>query len=134
MKKVKRPGGRYTQYSYDKLCRVIRADYQDKSYEEYVYNKNGLLTEAKNQYTTIKLERDKTGKILKEWQDDHWVGSEYDVSGNRLQVNSSFGANILSKRDKMGQVTHMVAYLDKEKPWAAKMAYNATGQEILRQV
>ena len=86
--------------NYDKLCRVIRADYQDKSYEE----------------------------------DEHWVASEYDVIGNRLQVNSSFGANILYKRDKMGQVTHMVAYLDKEKPWAAKMAYNATGQEVLRQV
>ncbi len=56
VKKVKRPGGRYTQYTYDKLYRVIRADYQDKSYEAYVYNKNGLLTEAKNQYITIKLE------------------------------------------------------------------------------
>ena len=134
VKKVKRPGGRFTKYTYDKLCRVIRADYQDKSFEEYVYNKNGLLTEAKNQYTTIKLERDKTGKILKEWQDEHWVGSEYDVSGNRLQVNSSFGASILSKRDKMGQVTHMVAYLDKERPWAAKMQYNVLGQELLRQV
>lgn len=134
VKKVKRPGGRVTKYTYDKLCRVIRTDYQDKSFEEYVYNKNGLLTEAKNQYTTIKLERDKAGKILKEWQDEHWVSGEYDTSGNRLQVSSSFGANILSKRDKMGQVTHMVAYLDKEKTWAAKMEYNVVGQEILRQV
>ena len=56
------------------------------------------------------------------------------MTGNRLQVSSSFGANVLSKRDKMGQVTNMVAYLDKERPWAAKMAYNATGQEVLRQV
>ena len=134
VKRVKRPGGRFTQYSYDKLCRVIRADYQDKSYEEYVYNKNGLLTEAKNQYITIKLERDKAGKLLKEWQDEHWVASEYDVTGNRLQVSSSYGAKVLSKRDKMGQVTHMVVYLDKESPWVAKMAYNATGQEVLRQV
>ena len=45
-----------------------------------------------------------------------------------------YGEIILSKRDKMGQVTHMVAYLDKEKPCVAKMAYNATGQEVLRQV
>ena len=58
VKKVCRPGGRFTKYTYDKLCRVVRADYQDRSYEAYKYNKNGLLTEAKNQYTTIKLERD----------------------------------------------------------------------------
>ena len=67
-----------------------------------MYNTNGLLTEAKNQYITIKLERDKAGKLLKEWQDEHWVASGYDVTGNRLQVSSSYGAKVLSKRDKMG--------------------------------
>lgn len=100
----------------------------------HVYNKNGLLTEVKNQYTAIKLERDKSGRIQKEWQDNHWVASDYDPSGNRLAVSSSFGANILSKRDKMGQVTHMVAYLNKEKPWCAQMEYNVTGQEVARKV
>ena len=100
----------------------------------HVYNKNGLLTEVKNQYTAIKLERDKSGRIQKEWQDNHWVASDYDSSGNRLAVSSSFGANILSKRDKMGQVTHMVAYLNKEKPWCARMEYNVTGQEVARKV
>ena len=93
VKKANRPGGRFTKYIYDKLCRVIRTDYHDKSYEEYVYNKNGLLTEVKNQYTAIKLER-----------------------------------------DKMGQVTHMVAYLNKEKPWCARMEYNVAGQEVARKV
>ena len=134
VKKANRPGGRFTKYTYDKLCRVIRADYHDKSYEEYVYNKNGLLTEVKNQYTTIKLERDKAGRIQKEWQDNHWVASDYDSSGNRSAVCSSFGANILSERDKIGQVTHMVAYLNKEKPWCAQMEYNVTGQEMVRKV
>ena len=134
VKKANRPGGRFTKYTYDKLCRVIRTDYHDKSYEEYVYNKNGLLTEVKNQYTAIKLERDKSGRIQKEWQDNHWVASDYDSSGNRRAVSSSFGANILSKRDKMGQVTHMVAYLNKEKPWCARMEYNVTGQEVARKV
>ncbi|MBQ3164162.1 MAG: hypothetical protein IJC02_06460, partial [Lachnospiraceae bacterium] len=76
----------------------------------------------------------KAGRILKEWQDHHWVSGEYDMSGNRIQVTSSFGANILSKRDKMGQVTHMVACQDQERQWVSKMHYNMTGQETLRQV
>ena len=62
------------------------------------------------------------------------MASDYDSSGNRRAVSSSFGANILSKRDKMGQVTHMVAYLNKEKPWCARMEYNVTGQEVARKV
>ena len=134
VRKIERPGERFTRYTYDKLCRVIRAEYQDGSYEAYVYNKNGLLLEAKNQSATIKLERDKAGQILKEWQDNHWVAGEYDASGNRVKVTSSFGASILSKRDSMGQVTHMAAWLDKEKPWTANMEYNAMGQEVLRRV
>lgn len=72
VKKANRPGGRFTKYTYDKLCRVIRTDYHDKS-----------------------------GRIQKEWQDNHWVASDYDPLGNRLAVSSSFGANILSKRDKI---------------------------------
>ena len=52
--KINRPGGRYTRYCYDKLGRVIRADYYDKTYENFTYNKNGALIEAENQYGKVK--------------------------------------------------------------------------------
>ena len=52
--KITRPGGRYTRYCYDKLGRVIRADYYDKTYENFTYNKNGALIEAENQYGKVK--------------------------------------------------------------------------------
>ncbi len=130
--KINRPGGRFTRYSYDKLGQVIRADYHDKSYETFSYNKNGALTETQNQYTKIRFERDKLGRVTKEWQDHHWISSEYDELGNRVQVTSSFGANIVTKRNAMGQATHQVAYMDREKPWAVKMEYNALGQETQR--
>ena len=39
--KINRPGGRYTRYCYDKLGRVIRTDYYDKTYENFTYNRNG---------------------------------------------------------------------------------------------
>lgn len=32
----------------------------------------------------------------------------------------------------MGQATHIAAYMDKKRPWAAKMEYNALGQETKR--
>ncbi|WP_310602694.1 RHS repeat-associated core domain-containing protein [Anaerosporobacter sp.] len=85
-----------------------------------------------NQYTKVKFERDPLGRVTKEWQDYNWIASEYDELGNRVQVASSFGANILTKRNVMGQATHLVAYLEKEKPWAAKMEYNVLGQETQR--
>ena len=127
--KINRPGGRFTRYSYDKLGQIIRADYHDKSYETFSYNKNGDLMETENQSIRIKFERDRLGRITKEWQDYHWVSGKYDEMGNRIQTASSFGANILARRDTMGQVTHLAAYMNKEKPWAMKMEYNGLGQE-----
>lgn len=132
IKKINRPGDRFTKYGYDKLGRVIRVDYHDNSYETFTYNKNGALLETGNPYTKLKFERDKLGRVTKEWQDDVWIASEYDERGDRIQVSSSFGAKILTKRNEMGQASHLVAYLEKEKPWAAKMAYNALGQETQR--
>ena len=132
--KINRPGNRFTKYRYDKLGRVIRTDYHDKSYEIFTYNKNGALTEAENEHTKIKLERDASGRITKEWQDGHWISVQYDTMGNRTQTKSSFGANILTRRNQMGQVTHLTAYLDKEKPLTAEMEYNAFGQETKRLV
>ncbi len=130
--KIKRPGGRFSQYRYDKLGRVIRADYHDKSYESFVYNRNGALVEMENQYTKLRFERDKADRIVREWLDNRWIASTYDELGNRTQVTSSFGANILTKYNEQGQASHLVAYLDKDKPWAAKMEYDVTGQEVQR--
>ncbi len=130
--KINRPGGRYTRYGRDKLGRVIRADYHDGSYETFTYNKNGALIETENQHTQVRLERDQMGRVIREWQDLHWIYSKYDELGNRIKAASSFGANILTERNEMGQATHLTAYLDEEKPWEARMEYNALGLETQR--
>ncbi|WP_456958047.1 hypothetical protein [Lysinibacillus sp. TE18511] len=43
---------------------------------------------------TVKLERDPSGQVIKEWQNDHWIASSYDELGNRSQITSSLGAKI----------------------------------------
>lgn len=77
--KINHPGGRYTRYCYDKLGRVIRTDYYDKTYENFTYNKNGALIEVENQYGKVKFERDSLGRITKEWQGRQFF---YDEEGN----------------------------------------------------
>ena len=111
---------------------MIRTDYYDKTYENFTYNKNGALIEVENQYGKVKFERDSLGRITKEWQGRHWISNQYDELGNCIQTVSSFGANILTSRNEMGQATQVAAYLDKEKPWVSRMEYNALGQETQR--
>ena len=127
--KINRPGGKFIRYRYDKLGRIIRADYHDKSYEIFSYNKNGDLIETENPCVKISLERDSLGRITKEWQGNHWISNKYDEVGNRIQTISSFGANILTSRNEMGQAVHLAAHMDKEKMWEVKLEYNALGQE-----
>ena len=89
---------------------------------------------AENSDTRIKLERDSLGRVVKEWQDAHWISSRYDEMGERIETTSSFGASILTRRNEIGQAAQVIAYMDKERPWEAAMEYNALGQETSRLV
>ncbi|WP_185807718.1 RHS repeat domain-containing protein [Lysinibacillus telephonicus] len=132
VQRINRPGNRWTAYQHDNLGNVIRADYYDDTWETFSYDKNGLLLETANDHVTVKLERDVSGQVIKEWQNDHWLESSYDELGNRSQITSSLGANITVARNEMGNVMQMTASHSDQNQWTASMQYNELGQEIER--
>jgi RHS repeat-associated protein len=132
VKRINRPGGRFTEYRYDKAGRVTQINYSDKTWDKFAYNKNGQILEATNDQGTVKFEYNAAGRIIKEWRGDHWVASEYDELGNRIQITSSLGAKILTSRDSMGRMTHVAAAEAGQSAWMGKMQYNELGQEIER--
>ncbi|MEK4425957.1 RHS repeat domain-containing protein [Solibacillus sp. FSL K6-1523] len=81
---------------------------------------------------TIKQERDQSGQVIKEWQNDHWIASSYDELGSRSQVTSSLGAKIDVERNTMGNVAQIKASHADQQQWTAAMQYNELGQEIER--
>ncbi|WP_346234452.1 RHS repeat-associated core domain-containing protein [Lysinibacillus telephonicus] len=132
VQRINRPGNRWTAYQHDNLGNVIRADYYDDTWETFTYDKNGLLKETANDHVTVKLERDASGQVIKEWQNDHWIESSYDELGNRSRITSSLGANIHVARNEMGNVMQMTASQSDKNQWTASMQYNELGQEIER--
>ncbi|RTQ91446.1 hypothetical protein EKG35_13450 [Lysinibacillus telephonicus] len=132
VQRIQRPGNRWTAYQHDNLGNVIRAYYYDDTWETFTYDKNGLLKETANDHVTVKLERDVSGQVIKEWQNDHWIESSYDELGNRSQITSSLGANITVARNEMGNVMQMTASHSDQNQWNASMQYNELGQEIER--
>jgi RHS repeat-associated protein len=132
LQEVKRPGNRFTRYQHDPLGNIIRADYHDGTWDSFGYNKNSELIEAANRHTALKFERNPIGKIVKEWQNDHWVESVYDKLGNRIQISSSLGAKIDVERNQMGRASHVAASQAENSAWTAQMQYNKLGQEIER--
>jgi RHS repeat-associated protein len=144
--KVKRPGEKETEYEYDALGRIVRTEHSDQTWETFTYNKNGQLTEARNQNVCIILQRDTMGRVVKETQTHGITGdkgfeiiSEYDRKGNRIALKSSLGATVTNTYDTQGQLEQIQAQsqelIDQGKEaWKAKITRNALGQEIERVV
>ncbi|MEK4171422.1 hypothetical protein MHI22_07600 [Lysinibacillus sp. FSL L8-0312] len=55
----------------------------------FCYDKNGSLLETENEHVTVKLERDPSDQVIKEWQNNQWIASSYDELGNRSQMTAS---------------------------------------------
>ncbi|MEX3745997.1 DUF6531 domain-containing protein [Lysinibacillus xylanilyticus] len=132
IQRIQRPGDRWTAYQHDGLGNVIRADYYDDTWETFGYDKNGSLIETENEHMAVKLERDPSGQVIKEWQNDYWIASSYDELGNRSQITSSLGAKIDVARNEMGNVSQIIASRSEQENWTASMQYNELGQEIER--
>ncbi|MDR6546259.1 RHS repeat-associated protein [Chryseobacterium rhizosphaerae] len=129
VKRVIRPDNRWTEYDYDGTGNVIMEQHSDLSFTGYHYNKDGFLSGALNQDITIKIQRAKDGRILKEQQGQHWVSTLFDEENNSLQTQSSLGADITSQYDHFGQVREM-----ESGNWKAQWQYDATGLEIQREL
>ncbi|MCY9545418.1 hypothetical protein [Lysinibacillus xylanilyticus] len=127
VQRIQRPGNRWTAYQHDGLGNIIRADYYDDTWETFGYDKNGSLIETENEQVTVKFERDLSGQVIKEWQNDHWIANSYDEIGNRSQITSSLGANIDVARNENGNVSQITASRSAQEHWTAAIQYNALG-------
>jgi RHS repeat-associated protein len=126
---MERPGGKVTDYVYDTMGRLCSVEYPDGTFEQYAYNDEGLLTEAKNANSHLKITRDKMGRVREEWQDGHTVTSRYDkTTGRRAGVSSSLGANLTIAYTAAGMLQKMRSDGD----WEMSLRYNGRAQEIER--
>ena len=78
---VERPDRRVTKYDHDVVGRVLAVVQSDGSSHIFSYRADGEMVEAKNGTATVKLERDALGRVVKEFQDEHWVETEYGPTG-----------------------------------------------------
>ncbi len=141
---VLRPDERVSSYGYDDMGRIVSVSHSDGSAEAFNYDLAGQLLVASNRDGEVRLERDAMGRVVREWQDEHWVQSNYDSSGRRVRIRSSYGADQKFERNAMGDVVE-VQYLDHqstnevvEEParamWEAHFERDLMGQEIERRL
>jgi RHS repeat-associated protein len=130
--KVARPGKKFTEYEYDLAGRLTRAEHSDGSWEIYSYNRNGHLIEAENENSTVVIQRDSAGRVIKEEQDGYTIERKYNNLGKRIAVTSSLGTSIKIERNDAGLVSSMQATNKEGMNWEAQFKYNALGMETER--
>ncbi|WP_212006344.1 RHS repeat-associated core domain-containing protein [Chitinophaga sp. HK235] len=131
--RIQRPGNKWTQLEYDSNGKIIRTEQHDGSWETFGYDRNGAMTEAINQYSTVRFQRDQRGRVVSEWQDGHLVNSRFDAAGCRISVTSSIGANIRFDWNNINGLTGIFARTTgQEDDWTARIERNLLGQEIAR--
>ncbi|MEL6631786.1 MAG: RHS repeat-associated core domain-containing protein [Bacteroidota bacterium] len=130
-----RDSGIETKYQYDALDRVTRVSHlegnREKSFESFSYRLDGELMEARNIHSHVKFERDLMGRILKEWEGQHWIESSYDRVGFRHQLSSLLGADLNFHRNNMGDIEKVSSTLP-EGLWEARFKYDILGLETKR--
>ena len=111
--RVTRPDKRETAYEYDSCGRVTKVVYnpdgneRERREETYEYRRDGALLKATNSDAEVILERDVLGRVVKETCNGETVESKYDLSGNRIHITSSFGADIRADYNIMGDVVSL---------------------------
>ncbi|SDC32877.1 DUF6531 domain-containing protein [Niabella drilacis] len=103
--KVLRPDEKWTGYTYDGVGNIIKEEHSDGSMAAYKYDADNLLIEAINETSHIVLQRDGTGRVIKELQDGYAVNKVYDAEGNCVQTASSLGADIQMQYDEWGRLS-----------------------------
>jgi RHS repeat-associated protein len=98
-------------------------------FEQYAYDGDGLLREAKNANSHLKITRDKLGRVIEEWQDGHTVTSLYDKkTALRTGVTGSLGAGLSMNYTAGGLLQGMQS----GGGWDLSLRYDSRGLEIER--
>lgn len=127
VKRVIRPSDKWSSYGYNGTGNVVKEEHYDGSMNAYRYNSDGLLAEAFNNESQIKLQRDRSGRITKEQQGKYEVSRKYDSFGNCSFIGSSLGAAIENSHSEEGYLQQMRAG-----NWHAEWQRDGDGLELQR--
>jgi RHS repeat-associated protein len=136
---MQRASGLLAKYTYDAADRVQVIEHGEEEAEVFAYRADGSLMQAENTSGKIAFERDVLGRMLKEAAGAHWVRSEYDVLGRRLQMRSSLGAAQRITRNQLGDVEKITAGSKADengfkREWEVRFKRDILGQELNREL
>ncbi len=130
--RITQPSGAVTEYKWNKIGLLEKAEFDDGTAEHFAYRPDGLLTHARNATCLVKLERSAVGRVTREWQDGHWIASKRDHAGARVEVQSSYGSRLAIEVDSVGSWSRLSLSEDGQPRWNAATLRDPGGDEVDR--
>ena len=125
---------RSTEYEYTPIGLLSKVVHQDGTTLKYGYDADGRLNYADNETHQVLLKRGKGGAIIEEIQNGYSIKHQFNISGQRTQMESCFGAKVQHAYDPMGQLLETQAGLGASPTWTAHFEYDVMGRESLRRL
>jgi len=113
---------------YDALHRLLRKRLPDGEEVSFDYDALGNVIAGKNSCCDVVLERDATGRVVKEKQGDFEVESHYDRVGNRVTRRTSLGHHVEFTYDHNCRLTG----LQMNRRVILRIERDPLGREVLR--
>lgn len=135
MVELRRASGQVVKVKRDGAGRLLEIEHHDGGRERYRYRADGQLLEAHNGSCAVRFERDALGRVVCEWQGEHWVAAQLDRAGQRVRVRSSLGADIHVDRDHQGLASALrvcSAGDPQHELWSARFKRDGMGRELER--
>ncbi|GEM_PF-2772228 len=124
-------GTKTTNYTYDKLNRLTRADYSDGTFEAYTYDAAGNRLTQQTQNGTINYEYDSDNRLIKAGLPAGQAGNElffYDKTGNLIKKVTAEKTIVYAYDFE----NRLVGYQDNEN--VVTFQYNGNGERVTKTV
>ncbi|WP_394829152.1 DUF6531 domain-containing protein [Pendulispora albinea] len=135
-----RPDKNEVKVAYDAMGNIVSMKYPDGTEAAFTYDAIGNMLSATNASGTVRWERDRLGRVVRESFNEDWVTSAYNVFGERVQVGSSRGLRQEIVRSPMGDVQRL-GLLERDahgivrmSGWLMAFERDALGRETKREM
>ncbi len=122
-----------TEFTYDLVGQLIGRKLHDESEEIYEYSSSGEIIGVNAPGTSIRFDRDRCGRVIREIQAlrgvEHSVEVKYDLGGVRVARKTSLGHTEEVTRDRVG--ARQSTYLDGQ---MVRHATDVLGRETSREL
>jgi RHS repeat-associated protein len=130
---VRKPSGILIGMKYDAAGRLSEIQCSDGTTQRFEYRRDGLMSAAITDTTTVRFELDPIGRVVREEQQDDWVASTYSAAGDRIAKETSRNLKLSIDVSPAGDAKTVLVEA-RQRKWRMDFLLDEHGAELERRL